>query len=68
VHNLASSLGEEQAADLLRSTVVACIGPVTAAAAQEMQIEPSVVARDFSVAGLVQAVVDHYVRSEQPAR
>jgi uroporphyrinogen III methyltransferase/synthase len=68
VHNLASSLGEEQAADLLRTTVVACIGPVTAAAARELQIEATVVARDYSVAGLVQAVVDHYAAARAPTR
>ncbi len=60
VHNLAISLGEEQAADLLQATTVACIGPVTAAAARDLDIEPTVVATDFSIAGLVQAVVDHY--------
>lgn len=60
VHNLASSLGEDQAADLLRSTVVACIGPVTAAAARDLDITPSVLASDYTVEGLLQAVVDHY--------
>lgn len=64
VHNLASSLGEEQAADLLRETTVACIGPVTAAAARDLDIQPTVVSTDFSIAGLVQAVVEHYA----PAR
>ena len=68
VHNLASSLGEEQAADLLRSTVVACIGPVTAAAARDLQIEPTVVSKDFSVAGLVQSVVEHYASAQPPTR
>lgn len=60
VHNLANALGEEQASDLLRSTTVACIGPVTAAAARDMDIEPTLVSGDYSIPGLVQAVVHHY--------
>lgn len=68
VHNLASSLGEEQAADLLRGTTVACIGPVTAAAARDLDIEPAVVATDYSIAGLVQAVVDHYAAARPGER
>ena len=60
VHNFARVVGEDQAADLLRQTVVACIGPVTAAAAQQLHIEPTVIAKDFSVAGLVDAVLEHY--------
>jgi uroporphyrinogen III methyltransferase/synthase len=60
VRNFASSLGIEQAADLLRPTVVACIGPVTAAAAAQLQIDVTVVAKDYTIAGLVQALVDHF--------
>ena len=60
LRNFARVLGEEQAADLLRQTVVACIGPVTAAAARQLQIEPAVVAKDYSIGGLVDAVVEHY--------
>jgi uroporphyrinogen III methyltransferase/synthase len=60
VQNFADTIGVDQAADLLSSTVVACIGPVTAAAAQELHISPTVVAREYSIAGLVQAVVEHF--------
>ena len=60
LHNFARVLGEEQTADLLRQTVVACIGPVTAAAARQLQIEPAVVAKDYSIDGLVDAVLEHY--------
>ena len=42
VRNFASILGPDQAADLLRTTVVACIGPVTAEAAQQLDIATTV--------------------------
>ena len=39
VRNFAQIFGQEQAADLLSTTVVASIGPVTAEAAQQLGIE-----------------------------
>ena len=53
-------IGTEQAADLLGTTVVAAIGPVTAAAAVELGIQPTVIAETFTVEGLVEALVDHF--------
>jgi uroporphyrinogen-III synthase len=53
-------IGEEQAADLLNTTTVVAIGPVTAAAALEMGIEAPVVPATYTVAGLVQALVDQF--------
>ena len=38
VRNFVAMIGQEQAADLLHSTVVASIGPVTAEAAQQLGI------------------------------
>lgn len=63
VRNFAHSLGEEQVADLLQSTVVACAGPVTAEVAQGLQITTTVMPRDYTLAALVGAVVDHYAGS-----
>ncbi len=39
--------------------LVACIGPVTAATARALGIEPAVVASDHTIAGLVDAMVAH---------
>ena len=47
VRNLVKILGTEPAADLLSTTVVAAIGPVTAAAATELDIEVTVVPGDL---------------------
>ena len=62
VRNFAQSLGHEQAADLLQRTVVACIGPVTAEAAQRLNIQTTVMPKDYTVPALVGAVVEHFGR------
>ena len=48
VRNFVTMIGEEQAADLLKSTVVASIGPVTAEAAQQLGLHTTVM-RDTSL-------------------
>jgi uroporphyrinogen III methyltransferase/synthase len=68
VRYFVKTLGEDQAADLLSSTVVASIGPVTAEAAQQLGINSSVVAKEYTGAGLVQALVDYFREAQGPAR
>src|SRR5262249_55719153 len=53
-------LGAEPAADLLRATVVACIGPVTAEAAAQSNIETTIVPPHYTVPALVDAIVAHF--------
>ena len=60
VRRFSALIGTEQAADLLGTTVVAAIGPVTAAAAVELGIQPTVIAETFTVDGLVDALVKHF--------
>ena len=60
VRNFASILGPEQAADLLRATVVACIGPVTAEAAQHLDIATTVMPERYTIPDLVDALVEHF--------
>ena len=62
VRRFAALVGDEQAADLLGTTCVAAIGPVTAAAALELGIQPAVVADTFTVEGLVAALVRHFAQ------
>jgi uroporphyrinogen III methyltransferase/synthase len=57
VARFALLIGEEQAADLLNTTVVATIGPVTAAAAMGMGITNPLVADTHTVDGLVEALI-----------
>jgi uroporphyrinogen III methyltransferase/synthase len=60
VRNFVKLLGEEPAADLLRTTVVASIGPVTAEAAQQFGIETTVMPASYTIPALVQALVDYF--------
>ncbi len=60
VRNFARMLGEEQAADLLNTTVVAAIGPVTAEAAQQLGIRTTVMPKTYTIPDLVDALVEHF--------
>ncbi len=53
-------IGEQEAVDLLNTTTVVAIGPVTAATAVEMGIDAPLLPMSYTVAGLVQALVDHF--------
>jgi uroporphyrinogen III methyltransferase/synthase len=53
-------LGAEPASDLLRTTVVASIGPVTAQAAAQYQIASTVVPAEYTVPALVDAIVEYF--------
>jgi uroporphyrinogen III methyltransferase/synthase len=66
VRNFARLLGEEQAADLLNTIVVAAIGPVTAEAAQQLGIHVGVVPKKYTIPDLVDALVEHFA-SRAPA-
>ena len=59
---LRRSLGKEQAADLLNTTVVAAIGPVTAAAAAELGIKTTLMPDVYTVDALMQAIVEKFRR------
>jgi uroporphyrinogen III methyltransferase/synthase len=58
VENFARAFGAEVAARLLSGTRVACIGPITAGAARGYGIRVDAEAREYTIPGLVEAVVD----------
>jgi uroporphyrinogen III methyltransferase/synthase len=60
VRNFVQIYGEDQAADLLRGTVVAAIGPVTAEAAQQLGINTTVMPERYTIPDLVDALVEHF--------
>jgi len=65
VRNFSTIFGPEQAADLLRTTVVACIGPVTAEAAQQLDIETTVMPNRYTIPDLVDALVEHFSETHE---
>lgn len=58
VERFASLIGEEQAADLLNTTKVVTIGPVTAQAAIELGVAHPLVAEPYTIEGLVRRLVE----------
>jgi uroporphyrinogen III methyltransferase/synthase len=60
VRNFVQLLGAEPAADLLRTTLVAAVGPVTANAAATYGIETTIMPRQYTVAALAAAIVEYF--------
>jgi uroporphyrinogen III methyltransferase / synthase len=60
VRHFVDLIGVDQAADLLRTTTVAAIGPVTAEAAAQVGIAATVVPGEFTIPALVDALVDFF--------
>ena len=46
---------------LLEDVVIACIGPITARTAQEMGLQVDIVAQEYTIAGLVDALKGYFV-------
>ena len=67
VRNLVNVLGAEPAADLLQSTIVASIGPVTAEAATQCGIQTTVMPEKYTVAALVTAIVKYVESAHAPS-
>jgi uroporphyrinogen III methyltransferase / synthase len=62
VRNFVKLLGDEPAADLLQTTVVACIGPVTAEAATQCGIKTQILPQTYTVPALVKAIVEYFAK------
>jgi len=60
VRSFVGALGREPAADLLQTTVVAAIGPVTAKAAAQHGIQAKIVPDNYTVPALVDAIGDYF--------
>ena len=64
VRNFVKVLGADPAADLLNTTVVAAIGPVTADAAARLNIQTTIMPATYTVPALVDAIVKHYTETQ----
>jgi uroporphyrinogen III methyltransferase/synthase len=62
VRNFVKLVGAEPAADLLSSTIVASIGPVTAEAAAQWKIPTTIMPNEYTIPALVAAIVHYYER------
>jgi uroporphyrinogen III methyltransferase/synthase len=62
VRNFVRLLGPEPAVDLLRTTMVASIGPVTAEAASQSGIQTTVMPSQYTTTALVDAIAEHFRR------
>jgi uroporphyrinogen III methyltransferase/synthase len=60
VRNFVRVLGAEPAADLLRATVVATIGPITAEAATQAGIATTIMPAQHTIPALVDAIVTYF--------
>jgi uroporphyrinogen III methyltransferase/synthase len=58
VSNFVEAIGRQAVEEALRSVVVACIGPITADTARGLSIEPTIVAGEFTIPGIVDSLVE----------
>jgi uroporphyrinogen III methyltransferase / synthase len=59
VRNFVALLGEGPSAEALAGTTIACIGPITAAAAEDLGLHADIVAAEHTVDGLIDAIIAH---------
>ena len=68
VRSFVQALGAEPAADLLRTTAVAAIGPVTAEAAAQHNIETTIMPAHYTIPALVDAIAEYFDRQRTEKR
>jgi uroporphyrinogen III methyltransferase/synthase len=64
VNNFVEILGQKEYKTVLKGTVIACIGPVTAKTAEEYGIKTDIMPKDYTIPSLVEAMVE-YFKNEQ---
>jgi uroporphyrinogen III methyltransferase / synthase len=60
VTNFVTLIGEADLPQLLRDTVVACIGPITAETARAYGLTPTIVAHEYTVPALARTIVEYF--------
>jgi uroporphyrinogen III methyltransferase/synthase len=63
VANFARLFPGDRMADIVDGVAMACIGPITQATLEELGGHADVVATEFTIHGLVQALLDYFARS-----
>ena len=65
VRHLVDALGPESARTALAHVVVACIGPITAETARSAGLQPEIVAENYTIEGLLKAMIHWRIRGKQ---
>jgi uroporphyrinogen III methyltransferase/synthase len=60
VRNFVKMLATPDLNALLQGVTVACIGPVTADTARELGVKVNIIAKEYTIDGLVQAILEHF--------
>jgi uroporphyrinogen III methyltransferase/synthase len=66
VTNFVTLLGEADLPELLRAVGIACIGPITADTVRSYGVTPTIVSDEYTIPGLVQAIVGYYAGNQKP--
>lgn len=65
VRNFVDMINAPDPASLLDGATVACIGPITADTARELGLKVDVLASEYTIEGLVQAILSHFSANKQ---
>ena len=60
VSNFVGLFKNQKLAEIVAATPIACIGPITQKTVEELGGQAQIVAREFTIPGLVQAIVDYF--------
>jgi uroporphyrinogen III methyltransferase/synthase len=61
--NFAAMLHDQDLPRLLSRVVIACIGPITKKTVEDLGMRPQIVSEEFTIPGLVNAIVDYFARA-----
>ncbi|MFQ5893374.1 MAG: uroporphyrinogen-III synthase, partial [Nitrospinota bacterium] len=64
VTNFLALVANHGGAALLDGVAVACIGPITAETARAVGLAPAVIAKTYTIEGLVDALIEHFAPPE----
>lgn len=65
VTNFLALMADYGGSALLEGVAVACIGPITAETARGASLEPAVVARQYTIEGLLEALIRHFANTKR---
>jgi uroporphyrinogen III methyltransferase/synthase len=60
VSNFVGLFKNQKLGEIVAATPIACIGPITQKTVEELGGQAQIVAREFTISGLVQAIVDYF--------